>query len=112
MSRPGRGLTLGARCFAVLSRAFPRPISERYGTEMLDAFVRERDLVGVTEGHWPAFRFSVLACLNVAKEGFRARGRAGGADKATRNARGARGDGPKRPYRRRWSPSAWLEPPI
>ncbi len=74
MNRSAHDLTPVARCFALLSRAFPRPISERYGGEMLDAFVRERDLLGLTEGRWPAFRFSLSACFNVAKEGLKARG--------------------------------------
>ena len=67
-------LTPMAHCFAWLSRTFPRSISDRYGGEMLDAFVRQRRVLGRTEGRWAAFRFSLSACLNVAKEGLQARG--------------------------------------
>ena len=50
MTRPAKGLPLAGYCFAASLRAFPRPISERYGAEMLDAFVRERQFLGATEG--------------------------------------------------------------
>ena len=71
---------------------------------MLDAFVRQRRVLGRTEGRWAAFRFSLSACLNVAKEGLQARGhrriekRVSGSESAS-----GRG-GSNLPVGGRWSP--------
>ncbi len=108
MMRSTEGLTLAGHCFATSLRAFPRPISERYGTEMLDAFVRERHLLGATEGRWPALWYSLTACFNVAREGLAARRRDRRDKRAAGIASGAGGGGTKRPFHGRWSPAAWL----
>ena len=112
MTRPTPGLTVACYCFAASMRAFPRPLSERYGNEMLDAFVRERRLLGATEGRWPAFRYSLTACFNVAKEGLATRRRERRDKRAGRTVPGAggggRGAGTRRPFHGRRSPVAWL----
>ncbi len=99
MSRRSEELTLAARCFAFTLRAFPPRVSDRYGGEMLDAFVRERAQLVRTEGRIRALRFSAYACYDAARAGLEARGHRFSAASGEGNGRGprpSRRPGPRR----------------
>jgi len=108
MTRSAPGMTLAGYCFAASLHAFPRPISERYGAEMLDAFVREEALLGATEGRWPALWYSLTACFNVTTEGLASRRRERRHQRAAEAGPAAGGGSPQHPGGR-WSPANSLD---
>lgn len=64
---------LAERCYGLLLRSFPSQHQMHYGSEMLDAFSRERAAIARTEGSWSALRFVFAAYRDVVATGFRER---------------------------------------
>lgn len=59
------------RCYAFLLQSFPSAHQARYGSEMLDAFERERIAIGGERGFWAALRFVIAACWDAVVAGRR-----------------------------------------
>jgi predicted permease len=81
---------------------------EHYGSEMLDAFVREYRELAAGEGHGPALWYTLASCGNVVKEGLRTRRRI---RRWARTRAAGGGGGRQQPHRSisaHRSPVAWL----
>jgi predicted permease len=60
---------LAVRVYTLLQRAFPVRHRAQYAAEMIDAFARQFDARREAAGHWAAWRFGLIACLDVVRSG-------------------------------------------